>query len=110
MRRRDVMDGSCDEGDPAREGRRGQHARHERQSPVRSSDLRFEDVADAVGAVSDASGVCALEAYPDDFLNDMPRDRVPDKLKGILASSGRSTGADAQIYNVLVPSRISLLT
>ena len=31
------------------------------------------------------------------FFNDMPPEKVPDRLKGIFDRSGFSTGADAQI-------------
>jgi hypothetical protein len=55
------------------------------------SSFRF-DAADAFGI-----GVEAFDGSLVDFLKDMPREKVPDRLKGILASSGRSTGADAQI-------------
>jgi hypothetical protein len=55
------------------------------------SNLRF-DAADAFGI-----GVEAFDGSLVDFLKERPREKVPDRLKGILASSGRSTGADAQI-------------
>lgn len=31
------------------------------------------------------------------WLNEIPREKVPERLKGIFARSGRSTGAEAQI-------------
>jgi hypothetical protein len=34
-----------------------------------------------------------------DFLKEMPPENVADRLKGIFANKGLSTGADAQIYN-----------
>jgi hypothetical protein len=50
---------------------------------------------DAAGAFG--MGVDPVYGLLLDFLKEMPPEKVPDRLKGILASSGRSTGADAHI-------------
>lgn len=70
-----------------------------------ASVFRVDDVAEACGSDSDASGVGACVAYPEDFLIDMPCDRLCDRLNEILARRGRSTGADAQIW---IESELSL--
>jgi hypothetical protein len=68
---------------------------------VGACDLRFEEyVADVPGVIWDPwTAVVALEvqSVAFDFLNEMPPERVCERLKGIVASSGRSTGAEAQI-------------
>jgi hypothetical protein len=37
------------------------------------------------------------ERWLEDFLKEMPRENVSERLKGIFDSKGRSTGSDAQI-------------
>lgn len=70
-----------------------------------ASDLRFEDDADtAPGFSLLVKGVLELDGYPEDFFHDAAREKVSEKLKGILANSGRRTGADAQI----TPKSISM--
>jgi hypothetical protein len=64
------------------------------------SALRFRDTAGVLGAgpaPSDAGTLEPPERLPDDLLKEKPRENVSERLKGILDSRGRSTGADAQI-------------
>jgi hypothetical protein len=63
-----------------------------------ASDFRLDPNTDVLGVGREPSGVgspeegCWLE-----FLREMPREKVSERLIGIFASKGRSTGADAQI-------------
>jgi hypothetical protein len=58
-----------------------------------AADLRFE----VFGA--DALAVSVFEEWPVDFLKDIPPESDLDKLNGIFAKSGLSTGAEAHIFS-----------
>lgn len=62
-----------------------------------ASDLRFDVIVAECWAVLDPNGLGRPEAYPVVLRWDLARENVSDRLKGIFARRGRSTGADAQI-------------